>query len=1686
MHRAWRAGFGLLTACLLLVPSFVNAETSAPFEDDGTVTFFVTRDDELATGLNVTVSDIDIQAYQSNGKVFNKAQLEGAPVTASAGWPELPIISKVVLVPPTSGVHLKLKNIDYHIENDFEPFIVPEYDSKSVYGEVPGEPSNEFLSIDGFWPPEPVNVSEPAILRGHRLVSVNVFPIQYNPLTHETRFNDNVDFELVYEGEGVNPVLNPEKPKTSIYAIRALQALAVNPPEPSRDDWLSGSYLYIVPRVNGVDAALAPLIEWRKRQGHRVVVEHVDNNASANTIGNLIEEAYEEWEDPVEFVTLVGDAGGTIGLTAASNISDYNYTRVDGNDPLPDVALGRLSCGSANELSRIVEKIVTYESDPQMEDPDWFLHGAVVAGHVGNGLGTVLVAKYVRKELLAEGFTEVRHWYHTEDNEIQNPQNFVFDAFEWGISIFHYRAYQAMNQMPINDILGLDNEDGPWPPVLAISCNTGDFVGSGVTGRTEAFLRAEGGGIGAIGTCTPGTNVAYNNMMAGGVWKGIYKSKLYAFGWGLNTGKYELWKAYDGFDGRYMDFMEWNNLMGDAGSHIWTGLPIEFIVTHPEAIAIGESHFAVLVEDAEEEVAMPDALVCLYKEDELHLTAFTNEDGIAEFHIPPDAMSEGDLMVTVTKHNVLPYLGEASVDEREMYLGISDDFVFENDAAPNPGAQIDITVNLTNFGSSVPEGNVTLSAQSLSEWAEVISEPFEFNGAPEVDESFEATITVALDNSAPDQEPILIGFEATTGANTWYSNIELITESPKIEVIDVNIEGGGLQRAQVKNFDLELANTGSFRIEHFNAVIWCDSDVVNPVNAEVTYPAIDPGHTNVADNGQLRISAHPFSVPGMQVKIWMAVEDERGFRDTTSFNVTLGSPNAIDPFGPDKYGYVCFDSEDEGWEMAPVYDWIEIYSGEENNDFDGIDTELRDGGDNQDRSLTVEIPFDFQYYGKVFNELTICTNGWAALGNQAELQDFRNRQIGQALGPNAQLAVFWDNLGTSGNDSKILYYYDEDGGRFIVEWHLARRLWDRTVTGEWETFELILYDVRHHPTYSNDGTIVYQYKDVRNGATPAHSDTPYCTIGISNLDDSDGLQYTYYNRFTPGATPLRNELAIKFTTATEFITGILNGRVTDARSGEPIEGAEIITSRGFWAITDENGEYSIDEILIGENYGVTASAQGYNDSLKMGEDGMGYTIIEDQTTTVDFALLHPEFNVDVEQFTYQLMQDSTVETGMNLSNDGNGTLWFNSKYVYLLNNRDEQDEPWGDPLLMWNVSEVTEDLRIRSIAYIGEQWFVAGSNNGSDTENYFYIFDRWGEYVDRIQQPIDGYGVRDMQYFDGYIYATSSTNAIHKINPENGELVYSLEAPGNSLTNLAVSTDGHIWTADMSNYLFEMVERPDSTLELIQSFGALLNPSNGERVRRNGLAWFRDDPDGFNLYLYTNDEMEDDSDHPDILVYKFNPRTGEVRIVTDFPGLDRNDQGRLGCTITPKWNNLVWVFAAAIDNPGGDKIAVFELAPNSSWIDYSPRADTLYATEDTTVSITINTTDLDWGEYGVVIEFKHNADDGVMRLPIDLEVGPFAIPGDEEELPLEYTLDQNWPNPFNPSTGISYSLKESGLVTLQVFDMTGRKIADLVDQDQPAGNYRITFDGDNLPAGLYFYRLEAGAFTSTKKMVLMK
>ena len=184
-----------------------------------------------------------------------------------------------------------------------------------------------------------------------------------------------------------------------------------------------------------------------------------------------------------------------------------------------------------------------------------------------------------------------------------------------------------------------------------------------------------------------------------------------------------------------------------------------------------------------------------------------------------------------------------------------------------------------------------------------------------------------------------------------------------------------------------------------------------------------------------------------------------------------------------------------------------------------------------------------------------------------------------------------------------------------------------------------------------------------------------------------------------------------------------------------------------------------------------------------------------------------------------------------------------------------------------------------------------------------------------------------------------------------------------------------------------------------------------------------------------------------------------------------------GTSWTAENTGLTYVGAEALAVSGtnlfdGNVEGVFLSTNNgTSWAAASRGANNIYNVNTLTIS----------GTY----LYAGTIDNGVWRRPLS-EMINTRVEDRNNQIPNHFSLHQNYPNPFNPSTVISYQIASAGKVSLKVYDMLGREVATLVNETKSAGNYTATFNATKLPSGVYFYRLQAGTYSNTKKLLLLK
>ncbi len=347
-----------------------------------------------------------------------------------------------------------------------------------------------------------------------------------------------------------------------------------------------------------------------------------------------------------------------------------------------------------------------------------------------------------------------------------------------------------------------------------------------------------------------------------------------------------------------------------------------------------------------------------------------------------------------------------------------------------------------------------------------------------------------------------------------------------VRYIKITDDGDGNSNAATAGFDLDAVVAGPPQYPDI---------AVSPLSIDVT---LQPGEVDtqeilISNEGEAPLV---FSVGDVENNQITAGPLTKGVLYAPKAEPSKGTPDpgrGIPPQkgqgGPDNFGHIWIDSDEAG---GPVYDWVEI---------SGVGTPLNFGDDD---SLTVSLPFPFDFYGNTKNSVKIASNGYLTFGSDGT--DYSNDPIPDPDDPNDLIAPFWDDLNPSA-DGQVYYYNDEANGRFIVEWHNVPHYYNE---GSY-SFEAILYP---------DGEILFQYQNMNGDLTSA-------TIGIENSNASDGLQVVY------NASYVHNNLALLITTNQGWLS-------EDPRSGFLDPGESIAINAIIDATELENGVYTADIMIL--------------------------------------------------------------------------------------------------------------------------------------------------------------------------------------------------------------------------------------------------------------------------------------------------------------------------------------------------------------------------------------------------------------------------------------------------------------------------------------------------------------------------
>ncbi|MCX6640033.1 MAG: C25 family cysteine peptidase [bacterium] len=998
-----------------------------------------------------------------------------------------------------------------------------------------------------------VKIGNASILRGVRIAPIFIKPSIF--IDGAWQKITGVTITISASGKGQNEVLSNHRSKAfdSIYS-----SLLLNP-DKGTDEFDVEHLLIIAPDFAAGN--LASFVEWKRRKGVECTLATLGEIGISPTddqgLKNYLQQAYDTWANPPDFVLLAGDETvlpvhhdytedpSTMFNPPQSSFPgaflDENYFAcLEGNDNFPDVVLGRWVVNTAYEYFYLAAKLTRYEMQPNLLQTEWYKHAQVGADDSEESQRTTKL--FTRELMLNYGFTQVDTLFRPDQ-----PYQFV----QWineGRSIVNYRGsgwsmgWAGIN-MYIPDLYNIQNSF-KLPIVTGIGCGVGRFgePDGQCFGEVWMLLGSLSDQRGAISFIGPGhnTHTMFNDSLDIGIYNSMFVDGEARIGTALVAGKMFMYDAFDDYipyDQNIEEILRvaFNQyyLLSDPELKPYTDVPAQFQVEHQFTVQLGVQLVPVTVRDAGGN-PVSGAQVAMYLHDSFMAVDETNLNGMVTLtsnasYLPSYAY------LTVTKKNYAPKLDSIMVISASQYVAHLSDVIYDStggngDGGLSPGESLDWFETLKNFGIALAP---SVQAQLTSSHPEVaITQPqAAFGNIPAGDSSIGAPPFQLNLAASPYSIGDSISFQVNiTDAmdSSWVSYLLLPLKTPNLQVssLSPDPEGNGrLDRGETCTITWIIENVGILPVTHGVFELHSDDPLVTIINGAIPCDTLYSNMQISSGDTPFVVSISPYTPTlhpiQFQVKL-VSQELTYQFADSEQFSFTVGQWSAGDPTVDTTGTYYGYESSDVLYSEAPVFEWLEI-----DPQNGGSGTVLPFRPDLQDTAI--QLPFSFQYWGQSSNIITISADGWVKMGITNVISP-QYHNLPFADGVMGMIAGLWGNWWNQFNETgRISYYYAQDQGRFYIEWYQVSLYTSTTVK---ETFQIVLCDPAVNPTITGDGEIIFNYRDLDNFGMI------FPTSGIESPDELYGV-VTHLNQ-TPIVTShgLSDSLSVKWTTDPPLISAV--------------------------------------------------------------------------------------------------------------------------------------------------------------------------------------------------------------------------------------------------------------------------------------------------------------------------------------------------------------------------------------------------------------------------------------------------------------------------------------------------------------------------------------------------------------------
>jgi len=786
------------------------------------------------TTIRFDVNQLELVEVATNyGNAFIPLS-DKAPLMLQKGSPELFFLTTSFIIPDKGNSELE---ISYGSYTDYENIeIAPSKGNltRNIDPNTVPFVKGEVYQKDGFFPGTLASLREPFIMRDVRGQSVDVYPLQYNPVTKTLRVYSEITVTInSTRTDGINEFTTQKRHATIEPEFNAMyNRLFLNSSVVQQRNYPTGEegeLLIICHNDPDFLNAMKPYIDWKRTMGRKTtMVSTATTGTAANNIKSYIADYYNNPANNLSHVLFVGDHPQIPAISAPGAMSDIEYGKITGGDNYLEVLIGRFSAETVAQVETHVQRSIHYERDITTAD-NWISTGIGVArnegpGHDGGEYDHEHM-NIIRTRMLSNGYTTVWQEYDgTNPGVPPTSAAQINSRVNAGATVLNYCNHGSMTGWSVanysnSNVTQLQNAN-KLPYLFLVACNNGEFQ-SGLC-FSEVWMRHTYNNqpAGAIAVFGATISISWQPPMTAqdefvdlylGITHTANGGQTYGLTTPIRTMAGAMLNASQKMQMVHTSTADYNSwlVFGDPTLNFRTKNPQEMTISHLPVIFIGATSLSVTC-DTEGAIA-----TLSYVDDNNEVVIVGSSKvtgGTAEINFDVPINVPMDLKLCVTGFNKVAHIGDVSVIPPSgpyvVHQGYS---VVGADKLTYISTNQEIEVTLKNVGIAPTSGTLTATITGSDPQLTIVTGTAQVTSAIAPDGTTTVKFKVTVANDIIDGKTFPLDLTITGGTEPWASTLVLKAYAPEFKLSKVLIDGkenGSLPKGSLATITLVVDNKG--------------------------------------------------------------------------------------------------------------------------------------------------------------------------------------------------------------------------------------------------------------------------------------------------------------------------------------------------------------------------------------------------------------------------------------------------------------------------------------------------------------------------------------------------------------------------------------------------------------------------------------------------------------------------------------------------------------------------------------------------------------------------------------------------------------------------------------------------------------------------------------------------------------